>query len=409
MMSTRLKKPSLLRDYLAAFWLTFVLFGVAAGAMAAPAYDVRFAAVEGDPVGSQTLSVVGSQVVANNDLGEVVFAGDTLIRSVVDAAGQRQLSSVPLGNPQLNGIPLTGAFDPSVNDSGQVAYQGAFGPSGSNYGIVFNSQVLVSTQDSIQGSPINWFSQVMLNNAGQVLAAAYSDTGQAYFVNGQAVVASGVVIDGFNIRDLSPWPAMNDSGTIAFRGQWATGSGIFTADHKIAVQGDTIDGHQLTFIDNGVALNNAGKVVFQARFDGGEGLFSQNELLVQTGDVIEGHTIRFIAERAAINDLGEIVFTAQYDDGNFGIFTRQRLIAAVGDIVDGRELQSVGQSSNGSNVLAINNHGDVAFYAMLDGGAGSMLLARPVPEPSSVTLVAVGIMLMALWQACRFKRPVACS
>lgn len=369
------------------YLLVLTSLSLVGGAIAAPVYDIRFAAVQGDPVGSQTLTVVGSQVVTNNDLGEVVFAGDTLIRSVVDAGGQRHLSSVPLGNPQLNAIPLTGAFDPSVNDSGQVAYQGAFGPFGSNYGIVFNNQVLVSTQDSIHGSPINWFSQVTLNNAGQVLSAAHNDVAEAYFVNDQAVVTSGQVIDGIEIRDLSPWPTINDSGTVAFMGQWATGRGIFTASHKIVVEGDTIDGHHLSFIDGGTALNNAGEIVFPARFDEGQyGLFSQNRLLVRTGDLIDGHTITFISQRVAINDLGDIAFTAQYDDGQYGIFTREQLIASVGDIIDGRELQTVGQSSNGANMLAINDLGEIAFHAYLDGGAGSMLLARPVPEPSVVAL-----------------------
>lgn len=380
-----------LRDCSKYYLLVLTSLNLVGGAIAAPVYDVRFAAVQGDPVGRKNLTVVGSQVVTNNDLGEVVFAGDTLIRSVVDIAGQRHLNSVILGNPQLDAMPLRGAFDPSLNDSGQVAYQGAFG---SNYGIVFKNQVLVSTLDSIHGSPINWFSQVTLNNAGQVLSAANNDIAKAYYINDQAVVTSGQVIDGIEIRDLSPWPTINDSGTMAFMGQWASGRGIFTANHKIIAQGDTIDGHHLTFIDSSTALNNYGKIVFLARFDDGQyGLFSQNELLVRSGDVIDGHTITFISERAAVNDFGDIVFTALYDNGQFGIFTRERLIASVGDIIDGRELQSVGQSSNGSNMLAINNLGEIAFHAYLDGGAGSMLLARPIPEPS-VAALAFGAALV---------------
>jgi len=65
---------------LAFFLLVLTSLSLVGGAIAAPVYDVRFAAVQGDPVGSQTLTVVGSQVVTNNDLGEVVFSGDTLIR-----------------------------------------------------------------------------------------------------------------------------------------------------------------------------------------------------------------------------------------------------------------------------------------------------------------------------------------
>jgi hypothetical protein len=376
------------RGGIVVFWFPAALLSLAAEALAASVYDVRFAAVQGDPVGNQTLSVVGSQVVANNDLGEIVFAGDSVIRSIVDAAGQRHLSFVPLGNPQLNGLPLTGAFDPSIDDSGHVAYQGAFGPFGSNYGVVLNGQVMVSTQEQVQGSPITYFSEIVHNNSGQVLSAANTDSARAYFLNDHAVVESGTVIDGISIRDLSPWPALNDAGMIAFCGGWATGSGVFTTDHKIAATGDTIEGYELQFIDSGVALNNAGEVVFFARFNGGEGLFSADHLLVQTGDVIDGHTITFISERPAINDLGDIVFTAQYDSGNFGIFTRERLIASVGDIVDGRELLSVGQSSNGSNKLAINNRGEIVFHTFLADGGG-VVLARPIPEPATITLISI--------------------
>ncbi len=173
--------------------------------------------------------------------------------------------------------------------------------------------------------------------------------------NFSIVAINGQTIDGLELTSaFGPLqPCINDSGEIVFMGSYLIspgdyGSALFTRHRVIVKAGDKIDGEVLENV-SGCALNNFGEVLFQGGFSSGkaalyrkQGLFPATRVAVE-GETIDGLEIQTL-ETMAINDLGEIAFYAFYtgkEGSGGGIFTPHAVLVAQGCEVDHYVLSSI--------------------------------------------------------------------
>ena len=97
-----------------------------------------------------------------------------------------------------------------------------------------------------------------------------------------------------------------------------------------------------------------------------------------------------------MNSSGTVVFSDQFAGA---IFTQFGVVAAVGDVVGGKTIDSLGS-------VAINDSGNVAFYARFTDNTTGILLAQQqaqaTPETSTSFLFGGG--LLALGITSRLRR-----
>jgi hypothetical protein len=185
------------------------------------------------------------------------------------------------------------------------------------------------------------------------------------------------------------YPSINDAGTVAFRrgfthGIYTTSGGPLTT---IALVSEPYN--QLS----APAINNAGTVAFAAGVldnYGGLAIFTGNggplTLIADTSGPFAG----FNADpwnSPSINDAGTVAFSGWLDDGGGGLY-----VSSGGNI---SEVLVAGDTLFGSTALgargsseSLNDRGQIAFFYSLDNGVSGIALATPVPEPSSLALLA---------------------
>lgn len=108
------------------------------------------------------------------------------------------------------------------------------------------------------------------------------------------------------------------------------------------------------------------------------------------------------APDCAINNQGLVAFgasTTSMNPYNQGIFTGPDPVAdkviQAGDLLDGVAIENLGFSRNG-----LNNLGQIAFSAYMNDGTTGVWVATPVPEPSTLILLAIGAigLLAYVWR-----------
>jgi hypothetical protein len=114
------------------------------------------------------------------------------------------------------------------------------------------------------------------------------------------------------------------------------------------------------------------------------GIFTQDALLAQTGQTIGGKTLLTV-RYPLINDSGTIAFLGAFPGGGTGIFTQDTLVAQTGQTIDGKTLTFIVDTAP-----SLKNDGTVAFIAEFSDGSVGVVLATPVPELSTLTLISLG-------------------
>jgi hypothetical protein len=138
--------------------------------------------------------------------------------------------------------------------------------------------------------------------------------------------------------------------------------------HVLVKSGDAISGKVLIDVFPPGSISNSGTVAFTACSLGGCGVFTQERLVAFSGDIIDGRPIFvFFSGGPAINNSGDVAFFAAFPPGGTGIFLKQgaraKRIAATGDVIGGKIISTL------FGTLALNNSGTVAFNAGWVGGS----------------------------------------
>jgi hypothetical protein len=280
-----------------------------------------------------------------------------------------------------------------------------------------------------------------INNRGDIAfragRPAPNSTDGIYRVNAADGSLTTIVEDAARFNFIGRNPSMNDSGAVSFAANLRTGEeAIFRGSGERLVEIASTE-KEFNFFGFDTSVNNDGDVAFKAErdaeFNFDEGLFSGDGKLTthylnSTTVSLDGQPVRFDGNdsRPSINNLGDIAFdeSINFDDGIFvgreGTF---RTIAApdpnrsvqepvlndagtaafetsffdeasqqfVTAIVTGSggPLTTVADTrgdfgSFGFRPPSLNNHGDVAFHATLDGFETSGIFAGPDPRTDRV-------------------------
>jgi hypothetical protein len=205
-----------------------ILFGTAGAADAASPYTLTIVAKTGDTIGGKTLVVVESLVI--NDSGTIAFRGlfsggsgiftpSALLATTGDTIGGKTLTNLEV---------------PAINDSGTVAFFGTF--SGGS-GIFTPSALLAKTGDTIGGKTLTSFPPSALtglgspaiNDSGTVAFLGAFSGGSGIFTPSALLAKNGDTIGGKTLSAFGS-PAINDRGAVAFLAQFTDFSfGIITA------------------------------------------------------------------------------------------------------------------------------------------------------------------------------------
>jgi len=318
-----------------------------------------------------------------NDSGDVAFLGDDGI--FLATSGQLQVVA-GFGDPAPGGGTFTAVFAPSINARGQIVFVGA--------------------------------------------AAAPSRSGLFLFENGKI---TQLVVDGVDgvVATAAMRPSLNSTGQVAFVGATLTGSGVFLysdgAITPVAQSGDPAPGggtfragFQFPSVDAG------GNVVFSASVAAPivQGIFASSKgsltKIAQTGDpapgggLFQSFDVSVLPVRSSslsANDAGQVAFAASVGTAGAGIF-----LFSNGEIT---LLARQGDPAPQGGVLGfpsapwLNNSGQVAFQAQFpDGNTGIFLyvegklvqITRPGPachRPMTAQHQTSGGTVRVLWRCDR--------
>ena len=105
----------------------------------------------------------------------------------------------------------------------------------------------------------------------------------------------------------------------------------------------------------------------------------------------------------AISNNGTVAFMAALDGGGFGIFTGSNSLT---DNVISTGDQLFGSSVTFLSIFSqsINDSRQIAFYASLADGRSGVFIGNPVPEASTLLLLAIGLLALVIMRQ-RFKQP----
>jgi PEP-CTERM motif-containing protein len=304
--------------------------------------------------------------------------------------------------------PFNSFSPPALNDRGTVAFIALLRDGGS--GIFTGNGGPTTTLYDSSGPFARIGGIPAINNLGTVAFDAALSVGLGGIFKGDGGPAMTVA----DAREFSilGGPALNDAGTVAFFAFLLTGGqGILTRNGgRTTVIADT--NGPFSNLNDPPALNASGTVAFLALLDSGAiGIFTGSGGPTTTVSD-NGGPFSFFAP-PALNDVGMVAFFAGLDAGGSGIFTGPdpSLDAVIrsGDLLFGSSVTSLGVRS-----VSLNSIGQVAFTYQLADGRSGIALADPsgtaaVPEPSTVTLLGLGIlgMMGAGWRRrkqCRRER-----
>ena len=368
-----------------------------------------------------------------------IFLAAALALSVGNAAAA-PFTFINIADTQTGPFQVAGLGAPSLNDSGTVAFDGLLRAGGSGIFISNGGHPTTLYDTSGPFRRLLQYCCVSLNNSGTVAFSADLDTGgvgiftgsggptttisdnrthfiptvindsgtvafMRFGVGGGIFVGSGgpitTIADSSGpIESITPFPSLNDSGTVAFSASLDTGGeGIFTSSGGLITTIADSSGPFDSFIppnpeaeDLFISLNDAGTVAFSASLDtGARGIFTGSGGLITTIADSSGPFAFFFAE-PSINDNGLVAFLAATDMGSVGLF--------VGPDPAADEVISIGDRLFGSTVTrlilhpdGLNDSGQIAFSYFLADTRNGIALADPraISEPGTLALLGLGL------------------
>lgn len=324
---------------------------------------------------------------AMNDRGEVVFASDggVFLRSrgnlkVVAGNG----TAAPGGGKFL----LTGP--PAINSRGQILFQAyTTAPSRSGMFISRNGQITQAVRDqspNFSGSAFT-FETPAINDVGDIAFTA--DIG-IFMKSGSTITRIAA------LGDPSPdggtyvffsGPLINHNKQVVFVALTSIGSGIFASNNggaafKIAATGDISPFGQIfffNFLPAPIAQNDAGQVAFSALTSGTSGVFlwTNGTLTLPVADntPVGGGGTLFSTNLVSINNTGDIAF-----EGSVNTDSDQVLLLYSGGVIT--QLTHTGEVVSGGNTFAacnapwVNASRQVAFLGHLNESSGGVFVVQ---------------------------------
>lgn len=329
-----------------------------------------------------------------NNSGQVAFVqSSTGLSQTVFRGSGGPLTSIASFTPVFGfgggGFILSGT---SINSSGTVAFWG--NPGGGNVRIFTGTG----------GGAVTAISPAGLGGLG--LSPAINDAGTVAFLatqGGQPVIFTGsggpvtpVVQAGGQFVAFGN-PEINNAGTVAafFVTQPVGGRGILTAGGGAVTTLVDSAGPFANFSSN-LSINDAGAVAFRADTDaGGSGIFLASGGAILPIADIDG-PFRFL-EFPSLNNQGQVAFFGLLDTGGRGIFTgpdpTADRVLGIGDPLFGSTVTDISLFGG----LQLNDAGQIAFIASLADGRHVVVRADPagqtgvIPEPATWTLLGIGL------------------
>jgi len=416
----------------------------------AGAYGISKVALAGEvaPGTGGAVHANGFFSVALNDAGEVAFLNDlsggvpTWGAFLYDGSGGQavSLSGDAAADTGGGSYLVPGGF-PALNEAGELSFMAAVSGGTASSGIfvaaaaaadiaaVVAGQAAPDTGGGSFDGSLSSLNRHGLNDAGAVV---FADTVSGGTASSGVFLASGgghaaVALAGESAPDTGGGvyddfgaPAVDASGSVVFPAIVAGGTtagGLFKAsagvDSLLAHVGDTAPGTA----GGGFAdflfpeLNASGTVVFLSDVTGGSatgGIF-RIESGVPSAVVVEhdaapgtgGGTFASITGLAALNDAGDVAFSAVVTGGasEAGVF---QFVAATGQIVPVVLFGEAAPDSGGASfaqfgAVDVNDAGQVALQATLSDGNTGIFLATestPVPAASALALAVLAAGLL---------------
>jgi hypothetical protein len=250
-----------------------------------------------------------------------------------------------------------------------------------------------------RGANASFFEHPSINNNGQVAAVVSWDSGlrSVTTYSPKRTIATFANADnGFGQPDI------NDAGVVVFPVSIGAGAEeriVTGAGGKLTVKATTKGTNFAGFSSGGSGprLNNKGAIAFLADLkSGGQGIFRiDNNGLQRIADTSGAFRI---LTPPSINNHGHIAFSALLDGRNGTVFIGPDPVAdrilGPGDALDGSIVVSAVTSSR-----SLNDAGQIALHATLADGREGIYRADPlrfssiaIPEPSSVALLLIACM-----------------
>jgi hypothetical protein len=173
-------------------------------------------------------------------------------------------------------------------------------------------------------------------------------------------------------------------------------------------------------------INGSGDVAFSATITGSHrGMWKEKNRVIEpvilpTEDVPGGtpgeRLVNF--DESLINDRGQVAFMGETNFGRVGVWAEDisgvlQKIVMEGETIEFRpgqfgEVTSIGfdtiigyAGSQDGRASSFNTKGQIAFQAEVDGRAGVFVSDLVVPEPSTFTLAALGVVIVVRWRVRR--------
>jgi len=329
------------------------------------------------------------------------------VSTQAEAAGYKfQIIAQP--GDVIDGQTITGFSDEdnpvAINNSRDVVFMAELGDS-SQLAIMTPDHVIAGAGRLVDGV-VPRFSvddhRLSMNNAGQVVYAAFYDDSaghpygeEAIFLDDSILAGTdrGDVIDGKAIQGVAFQPVINNQGVVAevVRLKDPEGVALATQDGVVAAFGNEFDGGRLGNIFS-PQINDAGTIAFTSGFFGQNNaiIFTQDGLLVESGEtvpgpdgafnvnaVIDGRIIGGDIKSFGVSDSGEVAFWAVISSADGialaqGLFTQDRLLVETGDVVAG---YTIGPFNDGRQ---FNASGMFSYLAFIPDGQGLFIDKRMV-------------------------------